>query len=188
MNDSLKALDPEVLDPDALAVDVMTMVNGRAVKPGQMEAFRLRQVEGLLWDEIVVRTGNGLSTMYKWRTSEWWKQLTIDLFEEANAKLRADIIRRDPKLVKFYEKLLDGKLSEDKSTAAGVKAMGLRMEVGPNPIINRKGSLHVDTVINNSATIVVNRETTKDLSQSDLLKIITGEMPVPEAEAEDDAP
>jgi len=174
-----KALTPMVLDSKD-----RVMVGDQELKPSWLEGFRLF-TEGVKLRHIAKKLGYAEITVQKWKYQPWWKELTRIFFDNANEELRAGIVKRDGKLVKFYDKLLTGKLADDKSAGPAVKAMANRMEMGVNPLINRKGSIHVDTMINNTGPMVVNREATKGLSQEDLMKIITGEMEFPDHQESD---
>lgn len=176
--------DKDALTPEIVETPDKVMVAGHEVKPLWLEGFKLF-TEGKKIREIAKQLGLAEITVQKWKRTPWWKEWIQLYFDDANEDLRANIISKDGKLVEYYGDLLDGKKAEDKSAGAVVKAMGLRYELGANPLINRKGSLHVDTMINNTQNIIVNKETTKNLTQSDLLKIITGEMPVPESVGSD---
>lgn len=123
------------------------------------------------------------STIRMWRRSEWWSTMWKWHVSETQQDFHAQLIDLHEDGVRALRKVFRGELDEVtiKSANAIVNGIGLLTKIGEKPLQDTRTSINVDArTVNNSGTINLVKDQVKDMGQDDLLKVITGQMHLPE--------
>lgn len=146
------------------------LVGGRLVKPKQIRAFNDWRSGSYTDQQLADKNGVEINTVKFWKMQEWWKAWAALWFTRANEDLQGAIVARDDKLVNAYDNILTGLVVEPKIANAQVQAMKLRMEMGADPVVNRRP---VHTTINaiQSNTLITTPERIAELARHDPSKI-----------------
>ena len=162
------------------------LVSGRQLRPNQWTAFETYWMTSSL-KKAAAAAGVHYYTVWDWKRSTWWDELFNRLVKDAQESFHAKLSRHAETMADAVIEVAEGKDKDDKTAAARVNAAKLFSQLGAEPLIRQKGVEITNNTLNATGTIVVNRNATKDLSQLDMMKIITGEMPFPETKVDDDS-
>lgn len=173
---AIEPLEPEQsepLEPEKVA--------GKELTPIQFTAFGFWCKHTTMTETVKELAEAGypvpLGTIRTWRRQPWWDELWCRHMAKSQVDLAAGIMEADEIATKAYKEIMEGKYSNPKMANAAIQGIKMRMEMGPDPLINRKANVQITnkTQINN---LVLDPEKFRSLSPAGMLEYAkTGKKP-----------
>ena len=147
-------------------------VAGHKLTPKQWDAFEASLAVNSQRD-IAEQSGVHRSTIGAWQKTEWWCELRKDHVEKARNFLEAKIMARVEEAEVALFSIINGDNTNDKTANARVAAIRAVLEMGENPIIQKKAGVQVNTQINNIAPSADIAKKLNELSTEEMIKFNT---------------
>ncbi|MCH8314202.1 MAG: hypothetical protein IID17_14605 [Nitrospinae bacterium] len=160
------ALTPEIVDEEE---EFNPVVEGRRITPRQVEVFKLwaKSVPYLeIEEKLGLHFGYVKKAVYG---AHWFETLWDRTYGASQLEYFRDVISGDKSLAKNVKAIGAGERKDDKSAMAAVKLHEIRTQLGPRPMLNKRGNINIQNIIGSSVTI--NQVQLKTMTQEELLEM-----------------
>ena len=160
------ALTPEIVDEEE---EFNPVVEGRRITPRQVEVFKLwaKSVPYLeIEEKLGLHFGYVKKAVYD---AHWFKTLWDRTYGASQLEYFKDVISGDKSLARNIKAIGAGERKDDKSAMSAVKLHEIRTQLGPHPMLNKRGNINIQNIIGSSVTI--NQVQLKTMTQEELLEM-----------------
>ena len=161
------ALTPEIVDEEEESNPV---VEGRRITPRQVEVFKM-WAKSVPYLEIEDKLGLHFGYVKKAvHSANWFQTLWDRTYGASQLEYFRDVISGDKSLARNIKAIGAGERKDDKSAMSAVKLHEIRTQLGPRPMLNKRGNINIQTnIIGGSTTI--NLGAFKTMTQEELLEM-----------------
>lgn len=104
------------------------------------------------------RAGVSKPAIYLWHNQPWWQAMMRDYIKRSRERTLIDTARNYERAIGTLESVMDATDKADKTAQARVNAARTVMELGEEPILNRRPNVQVQTnILHNHGTLNIER-------------------------------
>lgn len=136
--------------------DGLPVIQGHELSLAQWDAF-VEWIATGSFELAADKAGVQVRTVWVWRRQPWWNYAMRTMFEDSIDRLKHGMAERVPKALVMLDKLLDGELDDKKGLNGVVALFSKFLEMGDNPVINKRNLvLKQSTTINTISPVTAN--------------------------------